>query len=115
MGLVYGKQFSAQYVSNSVTTIFTLTSSMTTATIRNMRIRLINSSVGAVSVSAYIVPNGGSSGNDNIFYTASLAAGAMIELDVPQMAKGDSLQASAATATSVTIHDVDSVIRESDT
>ena len=108
MALTYGRQFAAQELANTATSLFVLSS----GNIRNMTILLINHTAGAVTVTGHVVPSAGSVANSNYFMDAeSLAAGERLEVNVPQMVAGDDLQMFASAANSITVHDLDSVIR----
>ena len=68
------------------------------------QIHLLNTSTGAVTVTVYAVPAGGTAGDGNsIVKGRSLAAGEYLLLDIPVLAAGDFLQALASAATSVTV------------
>ena len=108
MALTYGRQFAAQELPNAAGSLFTLSS----GNIRNMTILLVNHTAGAVTVTGHVIPSAGSVGNDNYFMDAeSIGAGDRLEVNVPQMAAGDDLQMFASAANSITVHDLDSVVR----
>lgn len=67
------------------------------------QIHLLNTSTGAVTVTVYAVPAGGTAGDGNaVIKGRSLAAGDYLLLDIPVLASGDFLQALASAATSIT-------------
>ena len=108
MALTYGKQFASQELSDSASALFTLDS----GNIRNMTILLVNDTGSAVTVTGHVVPSGGSVANSNIFMDAtSLAASERLEVNIPQISSGDSLQMFASAASSITAHDLDSLVR----
>lgn len=108
MALTYGKQFTSKQLDiiTGTTLVFTLAS----GNIRNMTMLLVNHSAGAINVTAHV--SDGTNNNANIFMDEeSLAAGARLEVNIPQMVSNDQLHVWASAASSVTIHDLDSVVR----
>ena len=108
MALTYGKQFTSKEldVSGGTTLIFTLAA----GNIRNMTMLLVNHTAGAITVTAHI--STGTNNNTNIFMDAeSLAASERLEVNIPQMVASDELHVYASAINSITIHDLDSVVR----
>ncbi len=66
---------------------------------------LTNTTAGAVSVTAHAVPSGGTASDGNAFLKAkSIAANDYLDVDVPIIALGGTLQALASANTSITAH-----------
>ena len=108
MALTYGRQFASTELAATATSIFTLSE----GNIRNMTILLVNHTAGAITVTGHVVPSAGSVANSNMFISAeSIGANSRLEVNVPQMIAGDDLQMFAGSASSITVHDLDSVIR----
>ena len=108
MALTYGKQFTSQEldISSGTTLIFTLSA----GNIRNMSISLVNHTAGAITVAGHV--STGTNDDTNIFLSdESIAANSRLEVNVPQMIASDQLHVWASAANSITIHDLDSVIR----
>lgn len=102
---INGKRFSASssQLTTSATTIYTAT---------NVRAQVhaatfVNTTAGAITVTIYLVPNGGSAGAANTLLSArSLAAGEsykVIELIGQWLSAGDTIQALASAATSISV------------
>lgn len=108
MALAYGKQFTSKEldISSGTTLIFTLAA----GNIRNMTMLLVNHTAGAITVTAHI--STGTEDNTNIFMPGeSIGANSRLEVNIPQMVALDQLHVYASAANSITIHDLDSVVR----
>jgi hypothetical protein len=87
----------------SIGVLFSPTSPATT-TLANGRVRFTNTSNAAQAITWYAVPNAGSPGAGNCQMNAeSLSANAHVDVDVPLLGPGATIQAFAANASDVTI------------
>lgn len=85
--------------------MLTVSPSPTSNLLRGGRVRLTNTTAGAVTVTLYAVPLAGTAGVGNAFVSAtSIAANSYLDVDVPIMPAGAFLQALAGANTSITIH-----------
>jgi len=83
----------------------TVPSSPLTTLLRGGRIRLVNTTGAAVTATLYAVPSAGTAAAGNAFVSAkSIAANDYLDVDVPIMPAGATLQALASAATSITAH-----------
>ena len=83
----------------------TVPSSPLTTLLRGGRIRLVNTTGAAVTATLYAVPSAGTAAAGNAFVSAkSIAANDYLDVDVPIMPAGATLQALASSATSITAH-----------
>ena len=93
----------SKYASNVDTAEYTTPSS--TNTIIDKFIAR-NNTGGAVTLTIYLVPNGGSSGNDNLYYSTSIAANTTVDLTEIKgniLATGGAIRVLAGAASSITI------------
>lgn len=111
MAITFSKLFAPVQLPASNGTVFTMSATPTTIILKNGRVRLTNTTAGAVAVTLYAVPSGGSAGVGNMFLNAvSVAGNNYLDTDIPTLAAGDSLQGFAGAATSVTIHEIGGVL-----
>lgn len=76
-----------------------------TTLLRGGRIRLTNTTAGAVTATLYAVPFGGAAGAANAFLSGkSINANDFLDVDVPIMPAGAFIQALAGAAASITAH-----------
>lgn len=105
MAITYAKFFPPTVLTTSAATLYIVPAQPTTNLLRGGRIRLTNTTSGAVSVTAYAVPFGGAAGDGNAFLKGrSIPANDYIDVDLPIMGPGDFVQALAGAATSITAH-----------
>lgn len=77
----------------------------TTTLLRGARMRLTNTTGGAVTATLYAVPLAGTAADGNAFVKAkSIAANDYLDIDVPLMGPGGFVQGLAGAATSITAH-----------
>lgn len=108
MALDYSRLFAPQQLGTSASTLFTLTA----GTLRNLSIKLVNTTAGAITVTGYVVPTSDTAADDTTFISAeSIPSNSYIEVNVPKMISGDSLQMLASGATSITVYELDGVVR----
>lgn len=112
MAITYIKLFDSNHVNNAaVETLYTVPSTPSTTLLRNGRVRFTNVTGGAVMLDVYAVANAGSPSIANaLYYQYSLAANAIIDVDIPVLGAGGSIQAQAGAANSITAHALDGVL-----
>lgn len=105
MAITYEKVFQPTVLGTSAGTLFTARTAPASILFRGGRVRFTNTSTSPVQVSSWTVPAAGASGDGNsIVKLRSIAPGDYLDIDLPTMAAGDFLQASASAATSITAH-----------
>lgn len=108
--LTFTKLFEPTQLGTTITTIFTAQADPTTTVIKNMRIRLTNTSSSVLQATLYCVPSGSSASTANQFLCQSgVAVNGYVDIDVPSMAAGDSLQGLASGA-GITVHEMAGMI-----
>ena len=111
MALSITQLFPPTVLTNSAATLFTMPTSPTTSILKNGRMRFNNTTAGAITVTAYAVPKGGTAAVGNAFLSAvSIAANSFLDTDIPVMGEGDFLQALASANTSITASQLDGVL-----
>lgn len=100
----FSQLFAPNQVDNAAPeTLLTVASTPSTIILRNARVRFSNTTAGAVTIKAWAVPSGGSTGDDNTCLpTTSIGANSYLDLDVPVIAAGGTFRAQAGAATSIT-------------
>lgn len=107
MALTFAKLFQPQQLPNVVGTIYTNPANPTTSVLKNGRVRLTNTTAGAVTATLYAVPSSGAPTDANAFMKGqSIAANSFVDVDLPTLAAGDMLQGLAGAVTSITIHEL---------
>lgn len=105
MSISYSKFFDPVQLGTSASTLLTIGAQPSQQLLRGGRIRFTNTTATAATVTAYAVPSGGSVGDSNAFVKGkSIAANDYLDVDVPIMAAGATLQALSGTATAITAH-----------
>ena len=105
MTISYVQFFEPIILTTTGQTIYTVPANPTTNLLRGGRVRFANSSGSAVQVSAYAVPVGSSAESPgNVFApNISVPSNAFIDVDVPLMGPGDSINAVAGAASAITM------------
>lgn len=100
------KLFEPVQLTTTASTIYTMPAAPLTQVVKNMQVKVANTTTGAVAVTLYAVPSGGTEGDDNAFAkNESIGANSSATFNVPTLKAGDMLKALAGTATSLTIHE----------
>lgn len=96
--------FAPTQVNNaSPTILYTVPSSPSSSLLRNARVRFSNTTGSAATIKAWAVPSAGAATDSTVMLpTHSVAANDYIDIDVPVMSAGGSLQAQAGTGTAIT-------------
>lgn len=112
MAISFIKLFNPGQLPNASALLYTIPASPTTNLLRNGRVRLTNTTGGAVAATLYAVPAAGTAAAANNFFpTISIGANAFVDVDVPQMAAGDALYGFAGSASSISIAAMDGVLQ----
>lgn len=105
MSITYLAFFAPVQLAAAAGVLYTVPASPAATLLRGGRIRLTNVTGGAVTVTLYAVPNAGTPLAANAFVSAkSIAANDFLDVDVPILPAGSTLQGLASAATSVTAH-----------
>ena len=105
MSITYSSFFPPAQLGTSAATLFTAPTSPTSTLLRGGRIRFVNTTAGAVTVTAYAVPLAGTASASNAFVSGkTIAANDFLDVDVPIIGPGGFVQALASAATSITAH-----------
>lgn len=111
MTVIPTQMFLPTVLTTSPATLFTSNIGATTGVFMRGRIRFANTSASAVTVNAWGIPSGGTEANGNNFCpNQSIPAGQFLDVDVPVLAFGGFIQASASAASAVTAHSLDGVL-----
>lgn len=104
MAVSIGVLFNPAQLTGSATTFYTVPASPATTTLANGRVRFTNTSNASRAITLYAVPNAGSAGAGNCQMNAeTLAANAHVDVDIPLMGPGATIQAFADVTADVTI------------
>ena len=105
MTISYSNFFAPTVLGTSAGTLATIPAQPTTTLLRGGRIRLTNTTGGAVTATLYAVPDAGSPAAGNAFVSGkSVAANDFLDVDVPIMPAGSTIQGLAGAAASITAH-----------
>ena len=105
MTISYLQFFEPIVLTTSDQTIYTVPATPTTNILRGGRVRFANSSASAVQITAYAVPVGSTpSAPGNVFApNLSVPSYGFIDVDVPLMSAGDSIQALSGVGSAITM------------
>jgi hypothetical protein len=112
--LTFQKLFAPVALANAVGIIFTCPAFPSSACVKNGRVRFTNTTGGAVTVTAYTTTAaapGNVPGPSNCFLNAvSIPANGYLDTNLPTLGAGDSFQAFASAAASITVSEIGGVI-----
>ena len=104
MAVTLSKLFAPLQLGSSAAVLYT---NSTGGVIKNLRIRLTNTSGSAVPVTLYAdVAATASSASNCCLSAVSIAANDYLDLDVPTLANGDTLRGFAGTGAVITMHEI---------
>jgi hypothetical protein len=103
MAINYAKFFAPTVLTTTVATIYAGFTAPGNQILRGGRIRLTNTTTSSITPTVYAVPNAGTAGVGNSFFNATLGPLQSIDVDVPILAAGDTIQAKCDTATACTM------------
>lgn len=105
MTISYSSFFPPTVLTTTAATLYTVPASPASSLLRGGRVRAANTTGSAQTVTLYAVPSAGSAAAGNAFASAvSVPANSYLDIDVPIMPSGATLQALAGAATSITLH-----------
>jgi hypothetical protein len=105
MTISYSKFMSPTVLGTSVSTLFSVPAQPAATLLRGARMRLVNTSVATVSVTLHAVPLASSASDGNAFCkNKTIAAGNYLDIDMPIIGAGGTVQALSDTASAVTAH-----------
>lgn len=112
MALTYSKLFEPNQIDNAaLETLFTVAVLPSTTLLRNGRLRFVNTTAGAVTITCHAVPSGLTASDTNaLLKGVSIAANSYVDIDLPVLKAGDFVQAQAGAATSISAHMIDGVL-----
>lgn len=109
--LTIAQLFAPVQLPAAVAVLYSMPTSPATSTLKNARMRLTNTTGGAVAATLYMDASATASSAVNCFLSAvSIPANSSIEIDIPTMKAGDTLRGFAGAATSITAHEMGGVI-----
>jgi hypothetical protein len=112
MTIQFIQLFDPNVVNSTTETLYTVPSTPTSTILRNARVRFANTTAGAVSITAWAVPSGGSAADATCCLpVVSIAAYGYIDVDVPVIAAGGTIRAQAGAATSITATSLDGFLQ----
>ena len=105
MTISYSKFMDPTVLGVAAATLFTVPATPASTLLRGGRMRLVNTTAGAVTATLYAVPLAGAAAAGNAFVSGkSIAANDYLDVDVPLMGPGGFVQGLAGAATSITAH-----------
>lgn len=111
MALTFSQLFTPVQLPNAAAVLFTMPTLPDTTVLKNGRVRLTNTSGGAVTVTLYAAASATASGAANCCLNAvSIAANNYLDIDLPTLKAGDTLRGLASAATSITMHEIGGVL-----
>lgn len=109
--LTIQRLFAPRALSNVVGIIYTCPTSPPSACLKDGRVRFTNTTAGAITVTAYTVIPAGTPAAGNMFLNAvSIPANGYLDTNVPTLGAGDTFQAFASAAASITVSEIGGVI-----
>ena len=111
MALTIQQLFTPVQLPNAVAVLFTMPTTPATTVLKNGRVRLTNTSGGAVPVTLYADASATASSAANCCLSAvSVAANSYLDVDLPTLKAGDTLRGLAGTANVITMHELGGVL-----
>lgn len=105
MTITYSNFFAPTVLGTSASTLLTVPTAPVGSLLRGGRVRLTNTSGAAITATLYAVPAAGTAAAGNAFVSGkSINANDYLDVDVPIMPAGATLQGLASAATGLTAH-----------
>jgi hypothetical protein len=112
MSITYQRFFAPQQIPAADTVIYTVPATPTQTVMKSMRVRLANTTNAAASVTLYAaVGAAAGSASNTCLPGVSIAANDYLDVDVPDLAAGDTLRALGGTANAITITQLDGFLK----
>lgn len=104
MAINYAKFFQPAVLATGAAAVrYTVPSTPANVLLRGARVSLTNTTTSSVTPTLYAVPSGGSAGATNPFFNQAIGPKQTVQVDVPLMGPGDTLQDTCDTASAVVI------------
>jgi hypothetical protein len=111
MALTISQLFAPQVLPNAAGLLFAMPVAPVTSVLKNGRVRLTNTTAGAVTATLYADVAATASSAANCFLNAvSIAANSFLDVDVPTLKAGDTLRGLASAGASITMHEMGGVL-----
>lgn len=105
MTISYNQFFAPTQLGTTAAVLLTVPEAPTTTLLRGGRVRLTNTTGAAVTATLHAVPSAGTPSAANaIVFAKSIGANDYLDVDLPIMPAGATLQGLAGAATSLTVH-----------
>lgn len=105
MTISYSNFFAPTVLGTSAGTLLTVPTSPSSSLLRGGRIRLTNTTATAATATLYAVPFSGTASASNAFLSSySVPGNGYIDVDVPILPAGATVQALSGTASAITAH-----------
>lgn len=109
--LTFQKLFTPRALSNVLEIVYTCPTAPASACLKNGRVRFTNTTGGAITVTAHTTAPSVVADASNMFLNAvSIAANGYLDVNLPTLGAGDSFQAKASAAASITVSEIGGVI-----
>lgn len=104
MAINYQKFFQPTTLTASAAIIYTVPASPVSNLLRGSRVRLTNTTTSPKTAKLYAVPSGGSIADSCVFFAdQTVPANGYVDVDIPILAAGDTIQALASVTPGVNI------------
>lgn len=91
--------------------VFLMPTTPATSLLVNGRVRFSNVTAGAITITAWAIPSGGTAINGTLCLpTVSISANSYLDMDIPQLGVSGKLQARAGAAASINVQPMDGFI-----
>ena len=105
MSISYSTFFAPTVLGTAAATLYAVPATPASVLLRGARLRLTNTTSGPVAATVYAVPSAGTAGTGNAFVAGKTIAGNdYLDIDVPIMGPGATLQALAGVGAALTAH-----------
>lgn len=111
MSITITQLFTPVQLPNAAAVLFTMPAAPAGGVLKNLRVRLTNTSGSAVAATLYVAAAAtANSAAISCLSAVSIGANSYLDLDIPTMAAGDTLRGFAATASVITMHELGGTI-----
>lgn len=105
MALTISQLFTPQVLPTSAAVLYTVPATPATTVLKNGRVRLTNTTAGAIAVTLHSAAAADATAAGNAFlFGVSIAAGVSLDVDLPTMRAGDTLRGFSSAA-GITMHE----------
>lgn len=112
MSITYQRLFQPQQVPADDTVIYTVPATPAQTVLKSMRVRLSNTTNAAAAITLYAAVGAAlGSASNTCLPGVSIAPNDFLDVDVPDMAAGDTLRALGGTANAITIAQLDGFLK----